>query len=164
MTRAGDKTIVDARFEADAATLKLYAQDAVDLTVIASVLQDAVVRQNELTYLAPVHTFAGVFNRYRWEADAAGGQRRERVRAGVRFRGVLGVQARNLPDEATNSVLELLTIQSESGEDGSFNVTLVFSGGAAIRLTTECIDCEISDLGASWPAARRPVHPITGDP
>lgn len=159
-----DATIKDARFEADAAPLKLYAHDAENMTVIASVLQDSVVRQSELTYLASSRTFAGVFNRYRWEADGAGGRRRERVRAGVRLRGVLAVQSRNLADDASDSVLELLTIQSDTGEDGAGTVTLVFAGGAAIRLTTECIDCEVTDLGAPWPAARRPTHPVVGEP
>lgn len=155
--------MADAPFNAGGAPLNLYAGDAEDLTVIASVLQDSVVRQSELTYLASRHTFAGVFSRYRWEVDGADNGRRERIRAGVRFRGVLGVQTCNLAREDADSVLELLTIQSQTGEEGAGTVTLVFAGGAAIRLATECIDCELTDVGAPWPVERRPVHPIVDD-
>lgn len=152
--------IEDAPFDADFATLKLYANDAEDLTIIASVLQDSVVRRSELTYLALPRTFAGVFSCYRWEADRGGG---ERVRAGLRFCGVLSVQSRDLESRAADSVLEFLIIQADTGEDGDGSVTLLFAGGAAIRLATECMDCEISDIGTPWPAARRPAHPIVDE-
>lgn len=154
--------IEDAPFDADFAMLKLYANDAEDLTIIASVLQDSVVRRSELTYHALSRTFAGVFSRYRWEVDRGGGDR-ERVRAGLRFRGVLSVQSRDLASRAAESVLEFLTIQADTGEDGAGSVTLLFAGGAAIRLATECIDCEICDIGTPRPAARRPAHPIVDE-
>jgi hypothetical protein len=152
--------IENAPFDADFATLKLYANEAEDLTIVASVLQDSVVRRSELTYLALSLTFAGVFSRYRWEADRGGG---ERVRAGLRFRGVLSVQSRDLASRVADSVLEFLTIQADTGEDGAGSVTLLFSGGEAIRLATECIDCEISAIGTPWLAARRPAHPIVDE-
>jgi hypothetical protein len=37
-------------------------------------------------------------------------------------------------------------------------VTLIFSGGAMLRLEVECLEAELADLGPSWPAAERPVH------
>ena len=154
------KGTADAPFDDGGAPLRLYADDAEDLTVIATVLQDSVVRQSDLTYLASRHTFAGMFSRYRWEVDGSDKGRRERVRAGVRFSGVLGVLTCNLAREDTDTVLELLTIQWQTGEEGAGTVTLVFAGGAAIRLATECIDCELTDVGAPWPVERRPVHPI----
>ncbi len=36
--------------------------------------------------------------------------------------------------------------------------TLVFSGGAAIRLELECIEVRLKDLGPVWEADGRPDH------
>jgi hypothetical protein len=42
-------------------------------------------------------------------------------------------------------------------------VTLIFSGGAALRLEVECLECELADLGPTWDAKARPrtrsIHP-----
>jgi hypothetical protein len=60
-------------------------------------------------------------------------------------------------------VLALLAVTfdpaSSSGETPEGNVTLTFSGGAAIRLNVECIEVELRDLGAAWTAKRSPKHP-----
>jgi len=39
-------------------------------------------------------------------------------------------------------------------------VTLIFSGGAALRLEVECLECELADLGPTWDAKARPVHQV----
>jgi hypothetical protein len=35
---------------------------------------------------------------------------------------------------------------------------LTFSGGGTIRLTVECIEAQLQDLGPSWTAKRTPSH------
>jgi len=47
--------------------LKLRARDLDDMAVIAAMLQDAVVRPAEMTYLARDKRFVMVFSRFRWE-------------------------------------------------------------------------------------------------
>ena len=42
-------------------------------------------------------------------------------------------------------------------------ITLVFSGGAALRLEVECLECELADLGPTWTAAARPAHTLDID-
>ncbi len=39
-------------------------------------------------------------------------------------------------------------------------ITLTFSGGAALRLEVECLECELADLGPTWTAAARPEHAV----
>jgi hypothetical protein len=43
-------------------------------------------------------------------------------------------------------------------DDPSGVVTLVFSGGAAIRLEVECLECQMSDLGPVWETTSAPAH------
>jgi len=43
------------------------------------------------------------------------------------------------------------------------DVTLTFSGGAAIRLSVECVEVELKDLGAAWATSHSPEHPDDAD-
>ncbi|MDX1576125.1 MAG: DUF2948 family protein, partial [Kiloniellales bacterium] len=51
----------------DPRPLKLRARDLDDMTVMAAMLQDAVVRPAEMTYLAREKRFVMVMSRFRWE-------------------------------------------------------------------------------------------------
>lgn len=142
--------------------LKLIALDADDLKVISAHLQDAVLRVGDMAYLPKERRFAVVLNRFDWEKVVGGGKTdMERRRAGLRFERVASakVQGVDLKDKA--SALALLAIQFEptDGPEGvAGDVTLTFSGGAAIRLSVECVEAELKDLGAVWAARRAPRH------
>lgn len=137
-------------------TLKLVALDAEDLAVVSAHLQDAVVKAADMTFLARDRRFALVCNRFDWEA-ASSGQRRRR-RTGLRFDRVLSVRSAGVPRQDPEAVLNLLAITFEESEAPSGTVTLVFSGGAAVRLEAECLECELRDLGPMWETASAPSH------
>ena len=154
--------------------LKLIALDTEDLSVISAHLQDAVVRIADMTYLPKEQRFAVLANRFNWAKalDQSAGQKSaaqiERRRAGLRFERVLAAKVHGLDLKDKTSSLALLAITFESsagpaaadGRDGpDGHVTLTFSGGAAIRLSVECVEAELKDLGAAWSAASSPVHP-----
>ncbi len=142
--------------------LRLRAEDAEDLGVIGACLQDALVHVGEMSYLPRKRRFAVAFNRVMWESGGAGGEGLERVRCGLHFDGVLGVGKQGLDQAQRRRLLALLTIACETGEDGAATVTLVFAGGAEVRLEVECIDCTLIDQDAPWPARRTPGHPMEG--
>ena len=88
--------MIDARFEdADDAPLRLMAQNADDLRVIAALLQDAVFPMTDMTFAKRLHRFALLVNRCRWEDQSAAereGRPFERVRSLLVFDNVLGVR------------------------------------------------------------------------
>ena len=157
--------------------LKLIALDTEDLSVISAHLQDAVVRISDMNFLPKEKRFAVIANRFNWAKalDQSAGQKsaaqNERCRTGLRFERVLAAKVNGLDLKGKTSSLALLAITFEpsaipdalSGPDGpdgpDGHVTLTFSGGAAIRLSVECIEAELKDLGAAWSAASSPVHP-----
>ena len=55
-------------------------------------------------------------------------------------------------------MLELLTLQFEEADKPEGHITLVFAGGAAIRLHVECIEAEMRDLGPVWKTKLMPEH------
>lgn len=149
------------------ADLKLIALDIEDLSVISAHLQDAVVRIADMAYLHTEKRFAAVVNRFDWEHALTAGKRtakspqNERRRAGLRFERVLAAKIHGLDLKDKKAVLALLAIGFQPSAEGmpDGDVTLTFSGGAAIRLTVECLEAELKDLGAAWATKHAPLHP-----
>jgi hypothetical protein len=135
--------------------LRLAALDAEDLTVISAHLQDAVLRPDDLTYLAGEHRFLMAVRRFDWTPDAPP---RRRL-AGVHVERVLHVRTRGLaPGDTTPMSLLALTFEPTDAPSGY--IELVFSGGGAVRLEVECIEIRMKDLGPVWEAVARPGHEI----
>ncbi|KMO12500.1 DUF2948 family protein [Methylobacterium platani] len=136
--------------------LKLAALDADDLAVISTHLQDAVLRTGDLAYLPRERRFALVARRFDWECPDGAPPRRRLT--GLHFDRVLSVRCRNVSRDAPDTPLELLAVTFEPGEAPSGIATLVFAGGAAIRLELECIEAAMKDLGPVWQADSTPRH------
>ncbi len=155
--------------------LKLIALDADDLRVISAHLQDAVVRVADMTYLPGEKRFAAIANRFDWDKALSRPQstakasklRRgetglERRRTGLRFERVLAAKVNGIDLKDGRASLALLAVTFEPVADPDApggDVTLTFSGGAAIRLTVECLEFEMTDLGAAWSTKLAPAHP-----
>lgn len=135
--------------------LKLLALDADDLSVISAHLQDAIAKVADIAYLPAEKRFAMVVNRFDWSCPDEKDQRR---RAGIHFNRVLNARTRavDLNDGAT--VLNLLAVEFEEKNSPSGQVTLFFSGDAAIQLDVEVLEAAMSDLGPAWTARKRPNH------
>ena len=137
--------------------LRLAALDAEDLAVVSAHLQDAILRAGDLAWLAGERRFALVARRF--DRGTAPGEAPRRRLVGVHFERVLGVKARGLrPGSDSDAVLSLLAVTFEPTEAPSGTATLVFAGGAAIRLDVECIEVRLKDLGPVWEADARPDH------
>ncbi len=135
--------------------LRLIAEDAEDLKLIAAALQDAVGMIGDIRYEGAGRRLTVALNRFRWEAGGRGG---ERVRSALQLGGVLSVKARKLRQGAPRAVLALLDVGFEPGEAPGGTISLVFAGGGDLRCEVECIDAVLADVSAAWPARRKPEH------
>lgn len=144
--------------------LKLIALDSEDLKVISAHLQDAVLRVGDMAYLPGERRFAAVLNRFDWETATTSASQKadlERRRAGLRFERVRAAKVQGINFKDKTAALALLAIvfePNDAPEGVAGDVTLTFSGGAAIRLSVECVEAELKDLGAVWAAKRAPRH------
>lgn len=145
--------------------LKLTALDVEDLAVISACLQDAIGRVADTAYEPKRRRFAIMFNRFRWENEAApslggwlGPRTPERVRCAVHFDGVTSVRHRNINQANPEQLLDLLAIQVQEHRDGTVRIQLVFAGGPEILLEAECVDGYLEDLSQPWAASGRPEH------
>jgi hypothetical protein len=139
--------------------LRLSAEDAEDLQVIAAATQDAVGQVGDFVYQPRQRRFILEFNRFRWEVEGARGEPWSRVRSGLAFDGVLGVRVRAIPQNDKDITLQLLdiTFAPDTDPPGGL-VTLKFAGDGDIVLKVECLDATLVDTEASWTTPRRPRH------
>lgn len=148
----------DARFE-DAPLsdrpLRLRAEDAEDLAVLSSLVQDAVMKVEGIRWMAGRRRLVLLMNRFRWE-DAAEAERQrrpfERVQSALTLEGVTGVRARGIQNDRPKAVLQLLTLGWEPGEDGAGTLTVTFAGGAALEARAEMLGAALADLTRPWEA------------
>jgi hypothetical protein len=140
--------------------LKLIALDKDDIEVVSTHLQDAVVKVADIVWLPAEKRLVLGLNRFDWEACGCEDPCYKRRRTALRFERVNAFRCRNVSPMAKDDVLNLLAIEFSETDAPGGAVTLTFSGGAALRLEVECLECELADLGPTWDAKVRPAHEI----
>lgn len=154
----------DASFnDADPRPLGLKAEDEVDLRIMSSLLQDAVLTGADITHDAKTRQLALLVTRFRWEdADHAQTQGREfeRVRALLVISDVMRVVSDGVGRDA-DTVLSLLAVRWLSGEDGTGRLSLDFAGDGTIIAEVECINLDLRDVTRPHSAVsgKVPRHP-----
>lgn len=155
----------DARFEEGGEQpLRLRALDTEDLSVVSSLLQDSVFPASEMAWDRPQHRFALLVNRFRWEdAPRAESGRRdfERVRTVVTVENVLGVRTQGVPQGDADTVLSLLSLGFEPGDEGAGRLLLTLAGDGAVELDVEALEVTLRDVTRPYlaPSRRSPDHP-----
>ena len=140
--------------------LKLIALDPDDIAVVSTHLQDAVVKIADIVWLPSEHRLVIGLNRFDWEACGCEDPCYKRRRTALRFDRVMALRCRNVDCKAKDTVLNLLAVEYDETDAPAGTVTLIFSGGAALRLEVECLECELTDLGPTWDAKARPEHVV----
>ncbi len=154
----------DARFEdVGEAPLNIGAVDEEDLQVISSLIQDAVFPIQEMKWLARERRFAVLLNRFRWEDRAAAdkrGRAYERVQSLLVVDGVVRVASQGIDRKQTETILSLMAVSFEAGEDAAGAVILTLAGDGAIRLDVEALDVRLKDVTRPYeaPSRQAPAH------
>jgi hypothetical protein len=130
------------------AQLKLNALDDDDLAVISAHVQDARVQAADIIWRQGEKRLVVGMSRLDWEQTLAGETEPRRLLAALRFDRVLACKSRNIDLQAPETVIELLGIEFHPGNAPSGSVVLLFSQSGVLRLDVECLECELTDLGA----------------
>jgi hypothetical protein len=121
--------------------LKLIALDADDLAVISTHVQDARVQPADIVWRQSEKRLVVGMSRLDWEQTLDGDAEPRRLVAALRF-----------DLAASDEILDLIGIEfhSQDGreEEPGGSALLLFAQGGAIRLDVECLECELTDLGA----------------
>jgi hypothetical protein len=139
--------------------LRLLATSIKDLNVLAAHLQDSIVSPKDIANLKQNRIFLIQLNRFMWEDVEKGVFRKnKRIRTVLKFDNVTHVLSKNINTENNKHFLEFLTIETILLPDKSYEVKLIFSGGAIIKINTEVIDVTLDDQGSSWESKTSPKH------
>jgi hypothetical protein len=149
----------DARFaDADEGPLRLRALDPDDLTIVSALVQDAVVTVGDAAYMRQHRRFAALVNRFRWE-----GQTRtpERVRSMLIVEQVTAVRSQGVSPRDKDTVLSVLSLAWEPGEDGAGRVLVTLAGDGVIAIEVEALEVLLQDVTKPYlaPSRRAPSHP-----
>ena len=138
--------------------LKFAVLDEEDLEVVSTHLQDAVVKVADVLWRAGEHRVVVALNRFDWESAQSDRPEYRRRRSALRFERVQACKCRSLDPAGKDAVLNLLAVEFAETDSPSGVVSLIFSGGAVLRLEVECLEAELVDLGPVWTAAKCPQH------
>lgn len=155
----------DARFEDGAERpLRLRAEDTGDLQVLAALIQDAVLPASEMKWDRRHRRFVCLVNRFRWE-DKPAAERRgrdfERVQSLLSIEDVMKVTHQGLDFRDSDTVVSVLTLGFEPGEDGTGRMVLTLSGDGAVAAEVETINVTLQDVTRPYvaPSRKAPDHP-----
>jgi hypothetical protein len=155
----------DARFEdGKEAPLNLSAEDVEDLNILSTLVQDAIFPAIEMRWHAKERRFALLLNRFRWEdRDAASRSSREfeRVQAVLLIGDVMKISSQGVQKGEVDTILSLLSLGFEGGEDGTGRLILTLAGDGAIAIDVECINVTLKDVTRPYvaPSRKAPNHP-----
>jgi Protein of unknown function (DUF2948) len=140
--------------------IKFIVLDEEDLEVVSTHVQDAVLTAADILWRPQEKRVVVALNRFDWEGAQNGDPEFHRRRAALRFERVLSCKCREMDPAGKNTVLNLLAVEFAETDAPAGVVTLIFSGGKALRLEVECLEAELADLGPAWAAGRCPDHPV----
>jgi hypothetical protein len=138
--------------------IKFIVLDNEDLEVASAHLQDAVVKVADVHWRPQEKRLVIGLCRFDWESASAPTPEYRRRLAALRFERVLSCKCKDVNPAAKDGVLELLAVEFAQTDAPAGIVTLIFAGGATLRLEVECLEAELADLGPTWGTAACPQH------
>ena len=139
--------------------LKLFATSDKDLRIIAAYLQDSIVLPKDIANLKKNRIFLIQLNRFMWEdVERESFRKNRRIRTILKFDNVISVFSKNINLKNDKQFLDFLTIESNLLRDKNYEIKLIFSGDAIIKIKTEVIDIILDDQGTPWESKTKPKH------
>jgi hypothetical protein len=140
--------------------LKFVVLDEEDLEIVSAHLQDAVVKVADVLWRPQEKRLVVALNRFDWEGAQTDKSEYRRRRSALRFERVLSCKCKSVNPAGKDAILNLLAVEFEETDSPAGVLTLIFSGGGALRLEVECLEAELADLGPTWTTDCCPAHTI----
>ena len=141
--------------------LKLIARTDEDLRIISAHLQDSIASTENIANLKDNKIFLMQLNRFMWEDVEKGVFRKnKRIRTILKFDNVIKVNSKNRSQTNKDNVLDFLAIESQQTPDENYEMKLIFSGDAIIKVIAEVIEVTLDDQGEPWDTKNKPKHKV----
>ncbi|WP_409434012.1 DUF2948 family protein [Litorimonas sp. RW-G-Af-16] len=133
--------------------LRLLAKDPDDLPLIASAVQDAILRVGDIRYDAKGRFLSLRLSRYMHET-----KKPQRIESGLRIDGVMSLQSKGVDRSHDDAVTVLLDATFDMTDAPAGTLLLTFAGGGAFRLSVEAMDITLADIGDPRTTKSIPKH------
>ena len=144
-----------------AKNLKLIARTDEDLRIISAHLQDSIASTANIANLRKNKIFLMQLNRFMWEDVERGVFRKnKRIRTILKFENVISVNSKNISQSNKDKFLDFLAIESNQVSDNNYEMNLIFSGDAVIKVVAEVIEVTLDDKGEPWDTKNKPKHKV----
>ena len=145
----------------EAKNLKLIARTDEDLRIISAHLQDSIASTTNIANLRKNKIFLMQLNRFMWEDVERGVFRKnKRIRTILKFENVISVNSKNISQSNKDKFLDFLAIESNQVSNNNYEMNLIFSGDAVIRIVAEVIEVTLDDQGDPWDTKNKPKHKV----
>lgn len=139
--------------------LRLVAEDASDLEIISSAVQDAVLKAENIKFDRKQRRMTLEINRFQWEDAKSKRGPQGRVRAILAFDTVLSVKTRAVSKADPEMVYSVLSLAFDPDEEPpGGKLSILFAGDGELALEVEAIDVTLLDSSYEWTTRRRPDH------
>ncbi len=144
---------------AEGRALRLIAEDASDLEVISSAVQDAVLKAENIKFDRKRRRLTLEVNRFQWEESKSKRGPQGRVRSILAIDSVLSVRTRAVTKADPDMVYSLLSLSFQADEDPpGGKLSILFAGDGELALEVEAIDATLLDSAYEWTTRHRPDH------
>ena len=141
--------------------LKLIARTDEDLRIISAHLQDSIASTENIANLKDNKIFLMQLNRFMWEDVEKGVFRKnKRIRTILKFDNIIEVNSKNISQTNKDNFLDFLAIESQQTPDENYEMKLIFSGDAIIKVIAEVIEVTLDDQGEPWDTKNKPKHKV----
>tara|TARA_B100001093_G_scaffold514750_1_gene589504 strand:- start:1136 stop:1579 length:444 start_codon:yes stop_codon:yes gene_type:complete len=142
-----------------AKNLRLIARTEEDLRVVSAYLQDSIASISDIANLKRNKIFLMQLNRFMWEDVEKGVFRKnKRIRTVLKFDNILEVHAKNINQSKKEKFLDFLAIESSRMPDKNYEMKIIFSGDAVIKIISEVVEVTLDDQGDAWDTKNKPSH------
>ena len=118
---------------------KIIAKDPNGLQVISACCSDGKVKVDEIKFLKKNKLFLLSIERLNKEKD-----KNKKIKSICKFEFIDSVKSKNIDQNDSNSILELLAIKLFKVEE-NFEITLLFNNNVFITLSTEVLEITLED-------------------
>ena len=144
-----------------AKNLKLIARTNEDLRIISAHLQDSITSTVNIANLKKNKIFLMQLNRFMWEDVEKGVFRKnKRIRTILKFENVIDVNSKNINQLSKDKFLDFLAIETNILSNNNYEMNLIFSGDAVIKVVAEVIEVTLDDQGEPWDTKNKPKHKV----
>lgn len=139
--------------------LRLVAEDASDMEIISSAVQDAVLKAENIKFDRKQRRMTLEINRFQWEDTKSKRGPQGRVRAILAFDTVLSVKTRAVSKADPEMVYSVLSLAFDPDEEPpGGKLSILFAGDGELALQVEAIDVTLLDSSYEWTTRHRPDH------